>query len=444
MMKLKRILSLLLTLSLLMGICVCGTASAAGPADPAGGYLLTGVTGGEGSDLEIISRAVELGARFYLFLEEDGSGFMRFMEAEIPLSWDENGITIAPQRKLTKNITLPCAYDAGAVSIRTPVYTMDFRAMTAAELRDSEVNGPGSLGGILGGIVQGLLGKLGSSPVDSLLSVLALGSTLFDKEVPIPDGAVTAGTVSGTVNGLDYVILGADHVQDPEAGDLIVFYFDVTNNTDESRTLWIETFDASQGGAFLEPVFGAEAVPEAFNVNYDFVPGRTIRAAAMFQFDPAGGKVSFRISSYYDQGSTLCYYADPKALSGAPETPFRFDDDPSLPEMFLDLPEGTENVSFGGVEFFNYQDEYSAMRFFIRCPNDSEDDANYLYHFWDAYQDGVSLTGIWDDPDTVDSEEDHIRAGAVRLRTGSPVIIVVYEETNTDIDIVAAKVFEVG
>ena len=73
-----------------------------------------------------------------------------------------------------------------------------------------------------------------------------------------------------------------------------------------------------------------------------------------------------------------------------------------------------------------------------------EDDANYLYHFWDAYQDGVSLTGIWDDPDTVDSEEDHIRAGAVRLRTGSPVIIVVYEETNTDIDIVAAKVFEVG
>ena len=198
MMKLKRILSLVLTLSLLMGICVCGAASAAGPADPAGGYLLTGVTGGEGSDLEIISRAVELGARFYLFLEEDGSGFMRFMEAEIPLSWDENGITIAPQRKLTKNITLPCAYDAGTVSIRTPVYTMDFRALTAAELRDYEVNGPGSLGGILGGIVQGLLGKLGSSPVDSLLSVLALGSTLFDKEVAIPDGAVTAGPVSGT------------------------------------------------------------------------------------------------------------------------------------------------------------------------------------------------------------------------------------------------------
>ena len=51
---------------------------------------------------------------------------------------------------------------------------------------------------------------------------------------------------------------------------------------------------------------------------------------------------------------------------------------------------------------------------------------------------------VRDDPDTVDSEEDHIRAGAVRLRTGSPVIIVVYEETNTDTDIVAAKVFEVG
>ena len=448
MMKTKRILSLVLILSILTGLGVCGVASAAGaaaePVDPAGGYLLTGVTGGEGSDLEIVSRAVDLGARFYLFLKEDGSGFMRFMEAEIPLSWEDAGIVIAPQRKITRDITLPCAYDAGAVSIRTPVYTMDFRAMTAAELSDYEVNGPGSLGGILGGIVQGLLGKLGSSPVDSLLSALQLGSTLLNQLEPIPEGDVTVGTVSGTVNGLDYTILGAEHVQDPEGRDVIAFYFDVTNPTDELRALWIETFEATQGGEYLEDVFEAEAVPEAFNVNYEFAPGRTIRAAAMFAFDPAGGKVSFRIRSYYDPSSTLCYYADPQALSGAPETPFAFDSDPSIPEIFLDLPDETENVSFGGAEFFNYEDEFSAMRFFIRYPNDSDRDEDYLFHFCDVYQDGVELPRIWDDPDTVDHEEEHIRAGAVRLRTGSPVVVVVTEETASDQIVVAAKVFEVG
>ena len=165
MMKTKRILSLVLTLCILTGLCLGGAASAAGgsakDAAPAGGYLLTGITGGEGTDLEIVSRVVDLGARFYLFLEEDGSGCMRFMEAEIPLSWDDGGIVIAPQGKITKNIVLPCDFDADAASIRTALYTMDFRALTDEELKDYEVNGPGSLGGMVGAIVHGLLAKLG-------------------------------------------------------------------------------------------------------------------------------------------------------------------------------------------------------------------------------------------------------------------------------------------
>lgn len=448
MLKTKRILSLVLTLCMLTGLCLGGAASAAGSsaenAAPAGGYLLTGITGGEGTDLEIVSRVVDLGACFYLFLEADGSGCMRFMEAEIPLSWDDGGIVIAPQGKITKNIVLPCDRDADAASIRTALYTMDFRALTDEELKDYEVNGPGSLGGMVGAIVQGLLAKLGGSPVDSLLSALALGSLPVDTEEPIPDGDFTDGTVSGTVNGLDYTILGAAHVQDPEAGDLIAFYFDATNTTDELRALWTEGFDASQNGEFLECVFEAEDVPEAFYVNFNFVPGRTIRAAALFAFDPAGGKVSFRISSYQDKGSTLFYYADPEALTGAPETPFAFDSDPSLPGMFKDLPEATENVSFEDVEFFTCEDGSSAMRYFVRFPNDSEEDANYMYHYCDAYQDGVELARIWDDPDTVGSEEEHIRAGAVRLRTGSPVMIVVTEETYSGEAPVAAKVVEVG
>ena len=176
-------------------------------------------------------------------------------------------------------------------------------------------------------------------------------------------------------------------------------------------------------------------------MNFEFVPGRTIRSAAAFEFDPAGGKVSFRLSSPYDHDSTLCYYADPQSLSGAPAEPFRFDDDPAIPAMFNSLPERTENISFEEPEFFTAGDGSRAMRCFIRVPNDSEDSNDYMYHYSTAFQDGVELAGIWNDPDTVNDPENQIRASAVRLRTGSPVIVVVTEETDSGNPYVAAKVF---
>lgn len=463
----KKILAVILVLSMLMALCACGAASATSsagmepveveaapeptpeptpkstpePYDPSGGYKLTGMTGGKGNDLEIVKRVVDMGANFYLFLEDDGNGFMRFMEAEVPLNWKADTITIPPRGKITKDVVLPAVFDEGTVSIRTLAYTMDFRALTDAELADYEANGSGSLSGMAGAIVQGLLGKMGADNVESLLVSLAMGSLGPDEAVPIPDGDFTAGTVSGTVHDLEYTILGAEHRQDAEAGDVIVFYFDVTNSTDELRALWYENYEASQCGEFLECVYALDDVPETMNVNFEFVPGRTIRCAAAFEFDPAGSKVSFRLSSAYDSDSTLCYYADPQSLSGAPAEPFKFDDDPAIPAMFKGLPEKTENVCFEEPEFFTAEDGSRAMRYFIRVPNDSEDSNDYMYHYCAAFQDGVELAGIWDDPGTVSDPENHIRADAVRLRTGSPVIIVVTEETASGESVVAAKVF---
>ena len=464
----KKILAVILALCMLSALCACAGGTAAGsvktveaeptpeptpepspeptpePYDPTGGYKLTGMTGGEGSDLEIVKRVVDMGVNLFLFLEADGSGSMRFMEAEIPLSWDNSSITIPPQGRSTKEVVLPCAYsEDGSVSIRTLAYTLSFRALTDAERADYEANGSGSLGGMVGAVVQTLLGKMGGDTVESLLMSLAMGSLGPDEAAPIPDGDFTVGTVSGTVHDLAYTILGAEHRQDAGAGDVIVFYFDVTNSTDELRALWFESYEASQGGEFLECVYALDDVPETMNVNFEFVPGRTIRCAAAFEFDPAGGKVSFRLSSAYDGENTLCYYADPQALSGAPAVPFRFDDDPSIPAMFIDLPERTENVSFEAPEFFTAGDGSRAMRYFIRVPNDSEDSSDYLYHYCTAFQDGVELAGIWDDPGTVSDPENHIRAYAVRLRTDSPVIIVVTEETDSGEICVAAKVFNV-
>lgn len=468
----KRLLAILLVMCMLPALCACGAegSSAAGeaapvetavsepepetvtepspeptpaPYDPSGAYTLTGITGGEGSDLEIVKRAVEMGMSFFLFLEEDGTGRMRFMEAEIPLNWDDETIIIPPLGKSTKTLYLPCSCEEGAVSIRTLAYTMDFRALTDEELADYEANGSGSLSGMAGAIVQGLIDSLGGNMVEDLLFSLALGSLGPSEVEAIPDGEFTAGNVIGTVHDLEITILGADHLKDPEAGDVIVLYFEAKNCTDELRALWYEDVDASQGGKFLESVYEVDMVPEIYNMDFEFIPGRTIRAAAAFMFDPEGGKISFRISSYYDKENALFYYADPQALSGAPAEPFVFDADPALPAMFKGLPEKTENVSFEGVEFFTY-DEGRAMRFFLHLPNDSEaEDDDYLYHYCDLYQDGIELARIWDDPDTEGSVKEHLAAGAVRLRTESPVMIVVTEEDDSGTAIVAAKVFEV-
>ena len=101
-------------------------------------------------------------------------------------------------------------------------------------------------------------------------------------------------------------------------------------------------------------------------------------------------------------------------------------------------------MSFEGVEFFTYGDGKSAMRYYVRYPNDSEETANTLFHYSDVFQDGVQLESIFDDPDTVSNPEEHIKARAVILRTGSPVIIVVSEETGSGEAAVAAKVLDLN
>ena len=134
----KKALAILLALSLFLTLPVCsGTAAAvsveAEDAPPAGGYKLTGIAGGEGSDLEIVSAVIKLGVNYYLFLQEDGSGCMRFMEAEIPLSWDEESIIIPPRGKIPESLELPCTYEDGVLSIQTLAYSMDFTPMTDEE-----------------------------------------------------------------------------------------------------------------------------------------------------------------------------------------------------------------------------------------------------------------------------------------------------------------------
>ena len=425
----KKFLALFLTLCMLLALAPCGALAAAeGNAGPAGGYKLRSVTGGAGSDLEIVSAVLDLGVDFYLILGGDGSGCMRFLEAEIPLSWDDDSLIILPMGQNRRILELPYTCAGGALTIRTQAYSMEFAAMTESELADYEANGSGTLGGMLGALVQSLVGSMDGDLVESLLFSLAMG-VMDDAAEPIPEGEPSVGPVTGTVNGLEFTVLGAERVQDEEAGEVIVFWVDVTNRSDEIKAVWYYDVEAGQGGEFLEPVFELDGVPELFNVNYEFLPGKTIRCAEAFIFDPDGGTVGLRIGDYEEE-DTVLYYADPQDLSGAPAEPFAFNAGPVIRSALEELPEETGDVSVERIEFFTAEDGSDAMRFGIRVPETAGgDDEEAPFYFCDAYQDGVELRRLWDDPGFEDGEDETLYTGVCLLRTDSPVLLVISEET---------------
>ncbi len=438
----KKFLALFLTLCMLLALAPCGALAAAeGNAGPAGGYKLRAVTGGAGSDLEIVSAVLDLGVDFYLVLGRDGSGCMRFLEAEIPLSWDDDSLIIQPTGQNRRILELPYTFADGTLSISTPAYSMDFRAMSDAELADYETNGPGSLNGMIAALAQSLIGSMDADLVDSLLFSLAMG-VMDGGTTPIPEGEPSTEPVTGTVDGLKITVLGAEHVQDGELGDLILFYFDVTNESDMVRAVWTYELDAAQGGEFLEPEYEKDVVPEAYNINLSFLPGKTIRCAAAYFFDPEGGTVGFRFSSHGGESSVLCY-ADPQNLSGAPAEPFAFDAEPASYALYEELPEETEIVGIGRTEFFTDEDGNDALRYELRAPEFSEEDEGSIYYYCDVFQDGVELPWLWDDPGFEDAEDGTFRSFACHVRTDSPVLIVINKEVDIGEGVaVAAKFVE--
>ena len=445
----KKLFSLLLVLYLLLSQPVCGLAAAreAESISPAGIYKLSGIAGGSGSSLELVSSVIDLGVGFYLVLNEDGSGCMRFLEAEIPLNWDEENIMFPPHGSIVKELSLPYSCHDGSLSIQTLAYSMEFLAMSEAEKAEFEAEGSGSLSGMLSSLVQRLLNGLDGDLIENLLSSLALGLPGAEA-APIPEGEPSAGTVAGRVEALDINILGASHAHDEELGDVIVLYCDVVNRSDDFYAAWMVDCEASQNGSFLENVYVLEAVPEVLYVNLDIYPGRTLRCAFAFQYDPDAGVVGFRISSYSDK-SALLYYADPQDLSGAPAEPFAFDSDPSIPAELEALPEETEQVRIENVEAFTAEDGSAALRVYYRTPYISEESDVFFY--CTALQDGIELKMIWewsdDDVEGAAGEADTepVCTHACQLRTKSPVIFIIYEQEGfSHGTAVASKVAEIA
>ena len=442
----KKTLSVLLAVSLLLALTAGAAvpAAAADPESPAGIYKLTGVTCGSGSDLAIVSAIVDMGVKYYLILRGDGTGSMRFLEADISLEWDENSIFIPNKRPVggPDHFSIPYTFADGVLKMSTKAYTLDFGALTAEEQAYYEANGSGSLSGLISKAVQSLTNLMDGDLTDALLSALGMGAGGSEEE-PIPDGEPSEAPVTGVVEGIEFKILGA-YSAEKDGKPYIILNFDATNVSDDIRTPGDANFGAAQDGAFLDIPFDVDIGFDQYNINYGIWPGLTIRCSYAFDYDPDGGTVGFRINSYHEENSVL-FYADPKNLDDAPEKPFDFNTGVTIPEELRDVPEEAEHVSVEKVEFYTAEDGSDAVRFFFRYLNDASSDGKY--HSCMALQDGIQLPVIYTELDFYADENaaaDRLRTLPCRLRTDSPVVFLVLESTDDDTIVEAARILEVG
>ena len=422
---------------------------------PVGIYKLTGQSGNMQKNLSDIISIVRLGGNLYLSLKEDGTGSMNLLEAGIPLEWDNSDIIIQPKEgaAFTEPVRISYACEGESLKMSTSDYSLDFSRLNEQELAEYKENGAGSLKGQLSMVLQ-MLGANAEDSLEDLLFLAMMMSGSSDDNSPIPEDEPSEGPVTGSVDGIEFTILGADQVQSDE-GPLIVFYIEAVNTDDDYQEIWYYDFEASQNGEFLEDTWGLGDIPEESNVDLGMAPGRTLRLANVFKYDPDGGVVGFRISYYEDKDNTVLYYADPRNLSGAPAEPFAYDADPSIPEYVQALPEEIEEVGMESVEFFTDEDGDEAVRFYFTFRNTSDKDEAAFCTDYGCYalQDGLKLPMSI----TIDSHEEEnnyakdikpgeelLCASSYKLRTGSPVSFIVYEAKGFDESInVAAKSYEV-
>ena len=422
---------------------------------PVGIYKLTGQSGNMQKNLSDIISIVRLGGNLYLSLKEDGTGSMNLLEAGIPLEWDNSDIIIQPKEgaAFTEPVKISYACEGESLKMSTSDYSLDFSRLNEQELAEYKENGAGSLKGQLSMVLQ-MLGANAEDSLEDLLFLAMMMSGSSDDNSPIPEDEPSEGPVTGSVDGIEFTILGTDQVQSDE-GPLIVFYIEAVNTADDYQEIWYYDFEASQNGEFLENTWGLGDIPEESNVDLGMAPGRTLRLANVFKYDPDGGVVGFRISYYEDKDNTVLYYADPRNLSGAPAEPFAYDADPSIPEYVQALPEEIDEVGMESVEFFTDEDGDEAVRFYFTFRNTSDKDEAAFCTDYGCYalQDGLKLPMSI----TIDSHEEEnnyakdikpgeeiLCASSYKLRTGSPVSFIVYEAKGFDESInVAAKSYEV-
>lgn len=365
----KKTVSIFLTLLLLLSLCACGSkdkdapasAPAASTSEPAsapaptpapapadtaeGTYKLTDIISDGQSQFEELA---SLGLTYYLILEQGGTGYIEMFGEKIPVSWTDT--------KLTDSEGLDAAftYANGTVTVDTEDGSAVFTRLTEEELAYFQEHGSGSLEDVFGSLGEG---------------------ETFEN--------------SGDIGDFHAAFLGAEGIQNDDGEPAIRIWYEVTNNSLIvcPSPLWLTV---TQGDADLDMTYLYEDVPESGYSNLALAPGRTIRCAALYNYDPQGDIITASLSEFF--GDSVVSTFDPTALPGAPTDTFAIEPDPTAAEFMRSVPQTGEGVEILGVEKDVDWNDEPVVVVRLRFTN-TGDEANSFFSMFNVYalQDGYGL-----------------------------------------------------
>ena len=424
----KKIFAILCALSLILALAACGGSTTTTP-DPGqktnstenaapeteapapdtvvGVYKLTNMVSNseEDADTDFMAMLEAFGVTYYMTIEEGGAGNMDIMGEKTTVNWTDAELTLVDEESGDSE-SMPYAYADGVLTVKMEEGTMTFEKLVGDELEDYLVNGA-------------------KTP-----------EWLSSDDGEIPEGEPSTGPVSGTIEGCDVTILGAEATEDDDGEPVMRIFYEFTNGTDEITTAFSEIYyDAVQDGAKLESAYVYDnAIPEDEYEDVDLLPGATIRATRLINYDPEGGTIGVRFSDLYDD-DVILYYIDPSDPIDAPEEPFVFETDDAIPAFLAKLDTENGMISILSYEFTTDWSGAPLLRVYYDYTNTGDEAQScFMDTTVYAFQDGYGLENGYAD-DSVDEDSNRYEdvepgetiscAAVFEIRSSSPIIFVV-------------------
>lgn len=402
----KKIIAVLLAAVMALSLAGCGLIEKL-PTDgfdlPFGG---TGVHG-KYTCVSIVERPEsnwkEPGDEIWIELEKSGEAVFFFEGYEYTLLWELEGSDI--ELSMGSETLISGTLDAGVMQVTYGddcIMVLTARGVDAPST-ESTVFWPGE--------------EQGTEPVESVTDTAATEATEPVETEPVETEPVeTEPTVTQPVitepvfepsvfdMGICTVsFVGAEQITTQDGCDAIRFYFDFTNNTDRSLSLYeCVTVEAFQGGELC--IYGYTDWDPVFSTKYEISdlsirPGCTARNAVQFEADMAGDAVSLVFTALED-GSSCSVEVDPADLPGAPGEELELEPVTSPPwtaelsdrgvynvEYYACIDSATFDLDWDGAELLKVRFEFTN--------NSSSSVSFWALSYIFAYQDGIQLrTGI--------------------------------------------------
>ena len=238
---------------------------------------------------------------------------------------------------------------------------------------------------------------------------------------------VSAEFANGTIT-----VVGVELFQDSEDAPAFAVYYDFTNTSDSMTSAWYETeFEVSQEGYELNTTYSSydNELPYEGNSVMNLLPGVTNRCVALYSYNDQGGVIDFTIVDY-NGDATLSVQIDPANVSGRPAdfvpAPVT---EPSItadmPES-MDINEGACNIAIDHYEWVEGYEGEKILRVYAVYTNTSDAPDSFWSNIYAyGFQDGIETeTGF--PPENV-PEEDNLD---VELQPGESIMVAeVFEVT---------------